>query len=75
MTWQKATVRWFDKRSGEGMIRLADGSCAYVHYSAISPNLTKRFDKDVFWRLLFDGDEIEVKIFEDSHFRQVQEVK
>jgi len=34
-TWQDGEVIWFDKYSGEGEIRAADGIDYFVHYSAI----------------------------------------
>lgn len=30
-----ATIRWFDALSGEGMVRLEDGSSWYLNFSAI----------------------------------------
>lgn len=31
----KATVRWFDKSSGEGMIRTEDGQCGFINAAGI----------------------------------------
>lgn len=76
MNWQRAKVRWFDNLTGIGVVRLEDDTCVKVHYSAIfnewyEPGQHLTF----FHRMLWQGQEVEVRIFEDSDFRQVQEVK
>lgn len=73
------TVRWFDNFTGEGFIRV-DGISYYVHWSAIKNGLIKqhntlsfRGEKSV-WAVLFKGQKVAVKIYEDSHFKQIMEV-
>ena len=67
-----ATVSWFDNLSGEGMVRLADGSCVYVHYSAFEGSHGK-----VWITLPGNGDNIpcEVEVFEDYQWRQVARIR
>ena len=72
------TVRWFDCKKGEGCIRVGDKNI-YVHYSAIDRHLinkmpNKKWNKDFYWRILFPNQEVNVVIFEDSHYIQVEEV-
>lgn len=31
---EKASIRWFDSMKGEGLVRLSDGSCKYIHFTA-----------------------------------------
>ena len=64
---QPATIRWFDNLSGEGMVRLADDSCLYLHYSAI-----EGAGRDVWVSFPHDKDiPCEVEIIDDDTFRQV----
>ena len=67
-----ATVRWFDNLSGEGMVRLADGSCVYVHYSAFEGSHGK-----VWITLPDNGHNIpcEVEVLDDVTFKQVQRIR
>ena len=72
------TVRWFDNRSGNGFIRVGDRPI-YVHYSAIAKHLIKdhpnnKWDKSFFWRILFPGQSVQVRLIEDFHFTQISEV-
>jgi 'Cold-shock' DNA-binding domain len=79
MKRQKGTVKWFDNRSGEGFIRVG-GKSIYVHWSAIAskeacgglPDAYK-VPKQV-WCVLFKGMEVEVDVFEDSHYTQISKV-
>lgn len=74
----KATVRWFDGLAGEGMVRLEDGKCVYVHFTAIE-GISKNnhhypLASDVPSLKALDGKECMVEIFEDSHYRQISKL-
>ena len=68
---QQGIVRWFDAKSGQGMIRVNDESI-FVHYSAIKVNAP--LDKNIFYRLLFPGQKVFVKIYIDYNWKQIEEV-
>lgn len=34
MEFKQAKIRWFDSLKGEGLIRLANGTCVPVHFTA-----------------------------------------
>ncbi len=76
MKAQKATVRWFDNKSGEGFIRVGEKSI-YVHWSAIAKGLDTEFDfknpKQI-WCVLFKGQQVTVDVIEDSHYTQISKV-
>lgn len=65
--WKLGTVHWFDKSSGEGMIKCESGVNYYVHYSAIESN-----EK---WKSLQDKKKVKFQIIEDVTFAQVTKVK
>ena len=67
-----ALVRWFDNLSGEGMVRLEDGSCVYVHYSAFEGSHGK-----VWITLPGNGNNIpcEVEVLDDVTFKQVARIR
>jgi hypothetical protein len=78
MKKQKGKVRWFDNLAGEGFIRVGDKNI-YVHYSAIDRQLVKKmpnkkWNKDFYYRILFPNQEVNVTIFEDSHYIQIDKV-
>lgn len=66
-SWQLGTVRWFDEKSGEGMIKADDGQSYYVHYSAI--------DSDKKWKSLKDNKKVRFQLVDDVTFAQVSRVK
>jgi cold shock CspA family protein len=73
------TVRWFNNKAGDGMIRV-DGISHFVHWSAVAKGLSKRDntlsfkDEKSVWAVLFKGQRVKVKIIEDSHYTQIEEV-
>ena len=74
-----AKVRWFGNRSGEGLVRLENGDCVFVHWSSIAKNLKTKLskpfrDEKKVWCVLFKDQKIVVDIFKDSHFIQVSAV-
>lgn len=73
---QDGIVRWFDNKSGEGFIRVGSESI-YVHYSAIDKSkglLDGKYNKDFYWKILFQGQKVKVTIIRDSHYTQIDEV-
>lgn len=78
MKWQNGVVRWFDNRSGEGVIRVGEKSI-YVHWGAIAAELNgpencfKNPKK--LWCVLFKNQKVKVQVFEDSHYIQICKVK
>jgi cold shock CspA family protein len=70
----KGVVRWFDNRSGEGMIRVGKKSI-YTHWSAIAQGLNMDCSGERnAWCVLFKGQEVTVDVIEDSHFTQISKV-
>lgn len=75
----KATVKWFDNLSQEGMIRLPDGSSVYVNNDPVHGYLLNGGSFQGLFMPAIQGKPYELKqdqkviveIFEDSHFRQV----
>lgn len=65
--WQLGTVRWFDEKSGDGMIKSEDGTSYYVHYSAIESNKK--------WKSLKENKRVQFQVIEDITFSQVSKVK
>ena len=72
MKAEKATVRWFDNFSGEGVVRLENGENIFIHHTALYKNFPLK--KDFYCRILFPKQNIYVKVFRDSHFTQIEEV-
>lgn len=65
--WQRGVVHWFDKDSGKGMIKSADGMNYFVHYSAI--------DSPKKWKSLKERKEVKFQLIDDVTFVQVSRVK
>ena len=65
--WQLGTVRWFDEKSGDGVIKSDDGISYYVHYSAI--------ESERRWKSLNEKKRVEFQVIEDVTFSQVSRVK
>lgn len=65
--WQLGTVSWFDKKSGEGMIKSETGALLYVHYSVI--------DSEKKWKTLKENKKVKFKLIEDESFSQVLKIK
>lgn len=76
--WYDGVVRWFDNKSGDGMIRVGEKSI-YVHWGAIASELNgpencfKRPKK--LWCVLFPKQKVKVQIIEDYNWRQISAVK
>jgi len=71
---RQGTVRWFDNKSGEGMIRDNETKKSiYVHYSAIDMGCkrTPTTSKRKCWAVLFAGQKVSIKIFEDYNYIQI----
>ncbi len=75
-------VRWFDNKSGEGMVRVGEKSI-YCHWSAIVkgletgleyPHKADHVDNKQVWTVLFSGQKVLVEVFEDSHYTQIDGV-
>lgn len=66
-----ATIRWFDNLSGEGMVRMPDGKCYYLHYSAVEGS-----GRDV-WVSFPDEDNIpcEVELLDDDFTKMVRRLR
>jgi cold shock CspA family protein len=79
---QKATVRWFDNASQEGMIRLADGSSVYVNndpchgYLLNGGSFNGLFQESAKGKAydLKSGQAVLVEVYEDTTFRQVSKL-
>lgn len=67
LKWHLGTVSWFDKTSGEGMIRSESGRLHYVHYSVI--------DSDKKWKALKESKKVKFQLIEDDSYCQVLKVK
>ena len=65
--WQRGIVHWFDQKSGEGLIKAADGNTYFVHYSAIESSKKRKSLKD--------KREVQFQILDDVTFAQVSRVK
>ncbi len=65
--WFSGIVHWFDRKTGEGLIKSKDGKTYFVHYSAIQSN--KR------WKSLEDRKEVKFQLIDDVPFAQVSRVK
>jgi cold shock protein len=65
--WRTGVVHWFDKSSGEGLIKSDEGTNYYVHYSAI--------DSKAKWKNLKDKQKVKFQTVEDTTFTQVTLVK
>lgn len=70
--WQVGTVHWFDEKSGEGMIKSAEGELYFVHHSAIE-NLTTAQEHRR--KALRDKQRVKFQLIEDTTFSQVSRVK
>lgn len=71
-SWQVGTVHWFDAKSGEGMIKSADGSLYFVHRSAIESYADAKAMKQ---QALKDKQKVQFQLVEDMTFVQVSRVK
>ena len=66
-SWLDGVVHWFDKNSGEGLIKSKNGETYFVHYSAIeSPKK---------WKALNENSPVKFQLIEDVTFVQVSKVK
>jgi cold shock CspA family protein len=70
--WHDGTVHWFDSKSGEGMIKSADGSLYFVHRSAIESLADAKAMKQ---QALKDKQKVQFQLIEDVTFAQVSRVK
>ncbi|HRK02445.1 MAG TPA: cold shock domain-containing protein [Oligoflexia bacterium] len=70
--WHLGTVHWFDEKSGEGLIKGADGSLYFVHHSAIESVASAKSAKRLALR---DKQKVKFQLLEDMTFTQVSRVK
>lgn len=74
---KNATIRWFDSMTGEGFVRLDDGSCVFVHFTAIDSINKNNYhypaecDKIKLTEMMRNGRACLVDVFEDFNYRQV----
>ena len=72
----KAKIRWFDKMTGRGLVRLPSGESIQIDWTAIVS--TKRYGWDLgsdeIQELLSDvnsGADCQVRVYRDSHFSAI----
>jgi len=70
--WLEGTVHWFDEKSGEGMIKSAEGELYFVHHTAIE---TPAKVKGLKQKALRDKQRVRFQLIEDVTFSQVSRVK
>jgi cold shock CspA family protein len=70
--WQIGTVHWFDEKSGEGMIKSAEGELYFVHHTAIEALVKAR---DLKQKALKEKQKVRFQLIEDITFAQVSRVK
>jgi cold shock CspA family protein len=71
-SWQVGTVHWFDEKSGEGMIKSAEGELYFVHHTAIESLAKAKAQKQ---KALKDKQKVKFQLIEDITFSQVSRVK
>ena len=74
-----AKVSWFDNKSGEGMVKLDNGSLAYIHWSTIANSINTELNEPFknekkVWCILFEGQELTVRVILDGHINHVYKV-
>lgn len=67
--WHNAYIKYFDNLRGVGVVKVPElNQTFFIHYYSASENGTKRVDFERF-------DLIEVQIYYDSHFEQVDKCR
>ncbi len=82
MKLQKAKLRWFDAMAGEGMVRLEDGSCVFVHFTAIQDDrmtsdnyaYPSKHDQDLFKVIMTNNVDCQVEVYQDENYSQVSKL-
>jgi hypothetical protein len=85
MEFQTAKIRWYDKLSGEGMVRLENGESVFFHFSSLVDQLNPRklpahrchaFPSDYDWSFSLENDmTVQVQVYRDEQFKQVNKMK
>jgi hypothetical protein len=85
MEFQTAKIRWYDKLSGEGYVRLESDESVFFHFSSLVDQLSPKelpahrchaFPSDYDWSFSLESNmTVQVQVYRDEGWKQVNKMK